>query len=105
MELKKWCVVYIQRNEAVVQQFVSLMTKLSPKMGMKVSQPELLQLKDDRTETFLKAIRDSITPAVQLVVVIMPTPRDDRYSKPSNQFGFYYKYVLQVFCSEEALLC
>lgn len=104
MELKKWCIAYIQRNEAVVQQFVSLMTKLSPKMGMKVSQPELLQLKDDRTETFLKAIRDSITPAVQLVVAIMPTPRDDRYQH-SNQSGFKYRYLLQVFRCEEALLC
>jgi len=80
VDLKKWSVVYVQKNEAVVQNFVSLMIKLSPKMGMKVAQPELSQLANDRTETYLKAIRDNVNPSMQLVVAIMPTPRDDRYS-------------------------
>merc|ERR1719187_877183 len=80
VDLKKWTVVYVQKNEAVVQNFVSLMIKLSPKMGMKVAQPELSQLANDRTETYLKAIRDTVNPSMQLVVAIMPTPRDDRYS-------------------------
>jgi len=80
VDLKKWSIVYVQKNEAVVQNFVSLMVKLSPKMGMKVAQPELSQLANDRTETYLKAIRDNVNPSIQLVVAIMPTPRDDRYS-------------------------
>merc|ERR1719187_1672471 len=80
VDLKKWTVVYVQKNEAVVQNFVSLMIKLSPKMGMKVAQPAMSQLANDRTETYLKTIRDSVNPAVQLVVAIMPTPRDDRYA-------------------------
>merc|ERR1712240_337364 len=33
-----------------------------------------------RTETYVKMIRDSVDPTVQLVCVIMPTPRDDRYA-------------------------
>ena len=80
VELKKWSVIFTQKNESVVQNFVSLMLKLSPKMGMKVTQPEMSQLANDRTETYLKAIRDSVNPATQLIVAIMPTPRDDRYS-------------------------
>ena len=80
VDLKKWCVVYIQKNEPVVQNFVSLMVKLAPKMGMKVAQPNMSQLGNDRTETYLKAIRDGVDPSVQIVVAIMPTPRDDRYS-------------------------
>eukprot|EP00092_Neocalanus_flemingeri_P023338 GFUD01025304.1.p1 GENE.GFUD01025304.1~~GFUD01025304.1.p1 ORF type:complete len:970 (+),score=314.12 GFUD01025304.1:89-2998(+) len=80
VDLKKWSVVFVQKNDAVVQNFVSLMIKLSPKMGMKVAQPEMNQLANDRTETYLKAIRDNVNPNVQLVVAIMPTPRDDRYS-------------------------
>jgi len=80
VDLKKWSVVYVQKNEAVVQNFVQLMMKLSPKMGMKVAQPEMNQLPNDRTETYLKSIRDGVNPSVQLVVAIMPTPRDDRYS-------------------------
>ena len=80
IDLKKWSVIYVTKNEAVAKNFVSLMQKLAPKMGMKVSQPDTTALPNDRTETYLKAIRDSVNPSVQIVVTIMPTPRDDRYS-------------------------
>merc|ERR1719206_1197021 len=80
VDLKKWSVVYVQKNEAVVQNFVSLMIKLSPKMGMKVAQPELAELPNDRTETYVKTIRDNTDPTLQLICAIMPTPRDDRYA-------------------------
>ena len=43
-----------------------------------VAAPQLGKLVNDRTETYLKMIRDSVNPQVQLVVAIMPTPRDDR---------------------------
>merc|ERR1719154_539626 len=80
VDLKKWSVVYVSKNEAVAQNFVSLMTKLAPKMGMKVAQPEMKSLANDRTETYLKTIREGVNPTIQMVVAIMPTPRDDRYS-------------------------
>jgi len=80
VDLKKWSVLYFSKNEAVAQNFVSLMTKLAPKMGMKVSQPEMKSLPNDRTETYLKTLREGVNPTVQMVVAIMPTARDDRYS-------------------------
>ena len=80
VDLKKWVLVYVSKNEAVAQGFVSLITKLAPKMGMKVAQPDMKSLANDRTETYLKTIRDAVNPNVQMVVAIMPTPRDDRYS-------------------------
>ena len=38
------------------------------------------ELLDDRTDTYLRAIRDVLTPRLQLVVCVFPTIRDDRYS-------------------------
>ena len=35
---------------------------------------------NDRTETYLRSIREHLTPHVQMVVIIFPTSRDDRYS-------------------------
>ena len=35
---------------------------------------------NDRTETYLRGIRENLTPEVQMVVIIFPTSRDDRYS-------------------------
>ena len=78
--LKKWVVVYVAKNAEVVKNFVSLMLKLAPKMGIQVAQPAMAELPNDRTETYVKVIRDSVDPSVQLVCAVMPTPRDDRYA-------------------------
>lgn len=49
-------------------------------MGMKVAAPDLKALPNDRTETYLKCLKEIITDQLQIVVMIMPSPRDDRYS-------------------------
>ena len=41
---------------------------------------KVLEVPNDRTETYLQAIRSEISPKLQLVVTIFPTSRDDRYS-------------------------
>lgn len=43
-------------------------------------QPTMLELRDDRTESYLRFIREHLNPQTQVVVVIFPTSRDDRYS-------------------------
>merc|ERR1719430_328526 len=78
--LKKWVVVYVQKNTDVAKNFVQLMLKLAPKMGFQVAQPEMAELPNDRTETYVKTIRDKTDPSLQLICAIMPTPRDDRYA-------------------------
>ena len=80
VNLQKWVLDYVQKNAEVVKNFSSLMLKLSPKMGIKVAQPTMKELPNDRTETYVKMIRVSVDSNVQLVCVIMPTPRDDRYA-------------------------
>ena len=40
----------------------------------------MLELRDDRTESYLRFIREHLNPQTQVVVVIFPTSRDDRYS-------------------------
>ena len=45
-----------------------------------MNEPLIIDLPNDRTETFLRSIRENLTPQVQMVVVIFPTSRDDRYS-------------------------
>ena len=40
----------------------------------------VVEVPNDRTETYLNAIRPKISSTLQMVVVIFPTSRDDRYS-------------------------
>ncbi len=54
-------VMYVDRNESTVNNFVSLKIKLVLKMMMKVTQLEMCHLPNDRhtAETYL---RDTVTP-------------------------------------------
>ena len=49
-------------------------------MGIQIAMPKAVPLPNDRTETFLKALRDLIDPTVQLVMTIFPQMKSDRYS-------------------------
>ena len=48
-------------------------------MGMKVAAADMKALPNDRTETYLKCLREIVTDQLQIVVMIMPSPRDDRF--------------------------
>ncbi len=45
-----------------------------------VSDAQVVEVANDRTETYLSAIRPKIVSSLQMVVAIFPTSRDDRYS-------------------------
>nr|XP_055052682.1 piwi-like protein 2 [Misgurnus anguillicaudatus] len=51
-------------------------------MGIRIERPVRVELRDDRTETFVKSIHSQLTsePRMQLVVCIMTGNRDDLYS-------------------------
>jgi aubergine-like protein len=49
-------------------------------MGISVSDARIARLRDDRTDSYLRMLRENINPYLQLVVIIFPTMRDDRYA-------------------------
>merc|ERR1712008_274014 len=48
--------------------------------AVNLTNPRVVKLKDDRTETYLKELRGIIDPSVQLVVTIFPQLKSDGYS-------------------------
>ena len=48
--------------------------------GLQIALPRCIKLPNDRTETYLKEIRNIIDPSVQLVMTIFPQMKSDRYS-------------------------
>ncbi len=49
-------------------------------MGITIASPKTLPLPNDRTETYLKAMREIIDPSVQLILSVFPQMKSDRYS-------------------------
>jgi aubergine-like protein len=45
-----------------------------------MADPIVLETRDDRTETYLRTIREHLNPNIQMVVIIFPSSRDDRYA-------------------------
>lgn len=78
--LRTWVVLYTRRDQSKANDFITWMLKLCPQMGIDCSPPIRFELRDDRVETYIRALREQINPKIQLVVPICPTSRDDRYS-------------------------
>lgn len=49
-------------------------------LPFKVQKPQMIELRDDRTESYVRVIRENLHPSIQMVVIIFPTSRDDRYA-------------------------
>lgn len=73
-------VLFVKKDQSKAFEFVNMMKQVTPVMGINVQDPQMIEIRDDRTETYLRNIRENLHPRVQMVVVIFPTSRDDRYA-------------------------
>lgn len=68
------------KDNNYVKEFLDMLFSVVTAIGMKVNTPRKIALRDDRTETYLREIQNNFTNTLELVVVIFPTNRTDRYS-------------------------
>jgi aubergine-like protein len=73
-------IIHSPRDTRFANEFAGMMQKVGPQMGMSVSDARIAHLRDDRTDSYLRMLRENINPRLQLVVIIFPTYRDDRYA-------------------------
>lgn len=78
----------VDKNEALA--FEEMMSKVNGSVGIRVQAPRHIELPNDRTETFVNTLRKELNdPKVQIVVILFPSLRDDRYAA-----------VKKILCSE-----
>ncbi|XP_071808284.1 piwi-like protein 1 [Asterias amurensis] len=80
VDLRNWLLVFCKRDASRAGDFLNMMERCCPQMGVRIQAPTRFELQDDKTQTYLSNIRSAINPELQLVVVIFPTSRDDRYN-------------------------
>ncbi|XP_034397580.1 piwi-like protein 2 [Cyclopterus lumpus] len=80
--LKIWAIFYPRRCAEQAEELVSTFNKVAGPLGMRLERPIRVELRDDRTEAYVKSIHSQLTnePNMQLVVCIMVGNRDDLYS-------------------------
>uniref|UniRef100_A0A4W6EVN2 Piwi-like protein 2 n=1 Tax=Lates calcarifer TaxID=8187 RepID=A0A4W6EVN2_LATCA len=80
--LNIWAVFYPRRCAEQAEELVSTFKKVAGPIGVRLERPIRVELRDDRTETYVKSIHSQLTsePNMQLIVCIIVGNRDDLYS-------------------------
>lgn len=86
--LNKWYIIYLNRDENVVGDFLSMLQNIVKAIGMRVSHPQQIILRDDRNESYLQEIRNNFDRGYELVVAVFPTNRTDRYNSLKRLVNF-----------------
>ncbi|NXN43209.1 PIWL2 protein, partial [Rhinoptilus africanus] len=76
-----WLLVYPKRLQDLAKDLVAAMESVCGPIGMRVSRPALVELKDDRIETYAKTIQSVLgsEDKVQLLLCIISSGREDLY--------------------------
>ncbi|KFQ30498.1 Piwi-like 2, partial [Mesitornis unicolor] len=74
-----WLLVYPGRLQNLVKDLVATMESVCGPSGMHVSRPALVELKDERIETYARTIRRVLGSEVQLLLCIISSNREDLY--------------------------
>jgi aubergine-like protein len=73
-------IIHSPRDTRFANEFAGMMHKVGPQMGIHVGDAHITGLRDESTDSYLRMLRQNINPSLQLVVIIFPTARDDRYA-------------------------
>lgn len=79
IELRSWTIFFTKRDANRGNDFIRALQRVGGPMGMNIAPPRIVELADDRAETYTRVLQQEINPNVQIVVVILPTNRKDRY--------------------------
>ncbi|KAL2092219.1 hypothetical protein ACEWY4_012017 [Coilia grayii] len=82
-----WAIFYPRRAADHVEELVNTFAKVAGPMGLRLSKPTCVELRDDRTESYIKNIQSLLTtdPNVQMVICIITGNKDDLYSAIKKQ--------------------
>ncbi|XP_028564520.2 piwi-like protein 2 isoform X4 [Podarcis muralis] len=76
-----WALFYPKRTIEQAHELVSMMQKISGSLGIQITPPAWNELKDDRIETYARALKSLLSSeeTLQLVVCIITGTKDDLY--------------------------
>uniref|UniRef100_A0AAG5D8I8 Uncharacterized protein n=1 Tax=Anopheles atroparvus TaxID=41427 RepID=A0AAG5D8I8_ANOAO len=80
VHIRNWLLVHTSRNEQIAYAFMQCVNRNCQLLGMEINQPQIAVLQQDGTQQYVQALRSRIRPETQIVVIIFPTAREDRYS-------------------------
>ncbi|KAI7797911.1 piwi-like protein 1 [Triplophysa rosa] len=78
MPLDNWMMFFTRRNADVAHSLLQTLSKVAGPMGIRMQRAIMIEY-EDRQESLLRALQQNVTHDTQMVVVILPTNRKDKY--------------------------
>jgi aubergine-like protein len=78
--LEKWALIYPSNLERSVKSLTTTFQQQAPRLGMTVKPPKIIVLPNDKTELYLKAIRELPDDAQLVMAIFGGSQRADRYA-------------------------
>ncbi|CAH0388616.1 unnamed protein product [Bemisia tabaci] len=92
MKMENWAIIYTRKDEGPVRTFEEHMFKSTKQMGIFINKPAMYLLPNDSAQEYLKKLREIIRNGLQIVVIVFPSLREDKYAA-----------VKKLCCSDQAI--
>ncbi|GFO44194.1 piwi-like protein 1 [Plakobranchus ocellatus] len=79
VHMQNWMIVFPGRAQANAAELSECLSRVGPGMGMNIGRPTVVELPNDRNDTYLQAIRHNLSEKVQMVVAVVLNNKKDRY--------------------------
>ncbi|XKL65747.1 hypothetical protein PGB90_009167 [Kerria lacca] len=80
IDLNEWAIIFTSRDSRVTNQFLETLRDVGRKIGMYIGKPQSVPIPSDQTKNYCEQIKRLYNGKVQIIVMIFPTNRDDRYA-------------------------
>uniref|UniRef100_A0A671U9H5 Piwi-like RNA-mediated gene silencing 1 n=1 Tax=Sparus aurata TaxID=8175 RepID=A0A671U9H5_SPAAU len=76
--LDNWIIFHTRRNGNEAQSLLQTLQKVSGPLGIHIKRPIMVQY-EDQQESLLRSLQQNVGPQMQMVVVVLPNNRKDKY--------------------------
>ncbi|XP_030629502.1 piwi-like protein 1 isoform X2 [Chanos chanos] len=78
LPLQNWLMFFTRRNGDAAHSLLQTLHRVAGPMGIRMQRAVMIEY-EDRQESLLRALQQNVRPGTQMVVVILPTNRKDKY--------------------------
>ncbi len=78
--VERWAIVYPVSAKSTATAFMTILKQQAPRMGVNFKAPKIVEIPNDRTDTFVKAIRDLPDNAEFVLTMFTGPQKGDRYA-------------------------
>ncbi|KAK3770140.1 hypothetical protein RRG08_007051 [Elysia crispata] len=77
--MENWMIVFPGKAQSNAAELSDCLNKVGSGMGMRIGHPTVVELPNDRNDSYLQAIRANLKDTVQMVVAVVMNNKKDRY--------------------------